>query len=236
MKLIPFPAGSLLLATLLLGAGCQSTPPSGTAARPPAQTRATQAATTPAAALAELRAGNERFATGRLQVRDLTAQREATAAGQYPFAAVLSCLDSRCSAEQVFDQGVGDIFSARVAGNVLNDDILGSLEFACNAAGARLIAVVGHSKCGAVKGACQGVQLGHLTGLLDKIRPAISRVSTNSPAGAEQVEQVAAMNVRLVLEQIRERSPILTEMIRDGRIGLVGGMYDLDTGRVNFFE
>ena len=231
--------GTLPLAVLLLaawaGAGCQSS-------RNPAaatQTKATQTAITPARALENLKAGNQRFAEGRPLTRDLVAERKATAAGQYPFAVVLSCLDSRCSSEQVFDQGVGDIFNARVAGNVLNDDILGSMEFACKAAGAKLIAVVGHSSCGAIKGACTQVELGHLTGLLQKIQPAVTSVITASNKGSVNVAQINAVaeaNVKMVLKQIRERSPILAEMIQQGQVGLVGGMYDLDTGHVKFIE
>ena len=203
------------------------------------QTQGVQAATTPADALARLKSGNERFVTGHLVARDLAAQRQATAAGQYPFAVALSCLDSRTSTELVFDQGIGDVFNARVAGNVLNDDILGSLEFACQAAGAKLIAVIGHSKCGAVKGACSGVELGHLTGLLGKIQPAVSAVPAvgdGDKAAPQRVDAVAKENVRLTLWHIRERSAILAELIRDGKVGLVGGLHDLDSGRVTFFE
>ncbi len=203
------------------------------------QSKASQDALTPAQALEKLKAGNQRFASGQPMQRDLAAQRSATAAGQYPYAVILSCLDSRCSSEQVFDQGMGDIFNARVAGNVLNDDILGSMEFACKAAGAKLIAVVGHSKCGAVKGACNHVQLGNLTGLLDKIQPAVSSTLT-LPAGQKptdaQVDAVAIANVKLVMKQIRERSPILADMVQQGQIGLVGGMYELDSGKVKFFD
>ena len=225
-----------LLATLL-GAttGCQSTRHNIAET----QTQAAQAATAPADALARLKAGNERFVTSHLVARDLAAQRQATAAGQYPFAVVLSCLDSRTSTELIFDQGIGDVFNARVAGNVLNDDILGSMEFACKAAGAKLIAVIGHSKCGAVKGACSGVELGHLTGLLGKIQPAVAAVpaaTDGDKTSPQRVDAVAKENVRLALKQIRERSPILAELIRDGKVGLVGGLHDLDSGRVTFFE
>ncbi len=204
-----------------------------------AQTKASQEAMTPAQALENLKAGNQRFASGQPMKRDLTSQRKATADGQYPFAVVLSCLDSRCSTEQVFDQGIGDVFNARVAGNVLNDDILGSMEFACKAAGAKLIAVVGHSKCGAIKGACADVQLGNLTGLLTKIKPAVEKVPAKDGTGKtddSHVDAVAKENVKLVLNQIRERSPILAEMIQSGKVGLVGGMYDFKSGEVTFLE
>jgi carbonic anhydrase len=227
---------SALLATVLVaGTGCQSARHKSAET----QTQAAQAAITPADALARLKAGNGRFVTGHSTSRDFTAQRQATATGQYPFAVVLSCIDSRTSTEVIFDQGIGDVFNARVAGNVLNDDILGSMEFACKAAGAKLIAVIGHSKCGAVKGACGGVELGHLTGLLGKIQPAVAAVpvATNvDKASPRRVDAVAKENVRLALKQIRERSPILAELICDGKVGLVGGLHDLDSGRVTFFD
>jgi carbonic anhydrase len=200
-------------------------------------TKALQEAMTPAQALKRLKAGNGRFVSGQSLQRDLAAERVATASGQYPFAVVLSCVDSRTSSELVFDQGIGDIFNARVAGNVLNDDILGSMEFACKVAGAKLIAVIGHSKCGAVKGVCSGVQLGNLTGLLAKIKPAADAVpTTGDPSDYAHVDAVARENVRLVMAQIKERSPILGELIRDGKVALVGGMYDLDSGKVSFLE
>lgn len=202
------------------------------------QTKESQAALTPAQAFDKLKAGNERFVAGQPVKRDLAAQRSTTAAGQFPYAVVLSCLDSRTSTEQVFDQGIGDVFNARVAGNILNDDILGSMEFACKAAGAKLIAVVGHTKCGAVKGACAKVELGNLTGLLNKIQPAVSSVSLHAgekPTDA-QVDAVAIANVKLVMQQINERSPILADMAKQGQIKIVGGMYDLETGVVKFLD
>jgi carbonic anhydrase len=188
---------------------------------------------TPQTALAELRAGNARFVAGHPWVRNPSADVKATAAGQYPFAVVLSCLDSRQPIELVLDQGSGDIFSARVAGNVLNDDILVSLEFACKVSGAKLIAVIGHSNCGAIKGAVDGVELSHLTGLLDKIKPALEQVPASvqprNSKNLEFVDKVSEANVRLVLQQIRERSPILREMLAGGQIGLA-------TGEVHFFD
>jgi carbonic anhydrase len=153
---------------------------------------------------------------------------------------VLSCLDSRQPIEIVLDQGIGDIFSARVAGNVLNDDVLGSLEFACKVSGAKLIAIIGHSNCGAIKGAVDDVQLGNLTGLLAKIKPAMDAVPADvQPRTSKNykfVDEVSEANVRLVMQQIRERSPILREMLDKGQIELVGGMYDLSTGEVHFFD
>lgn len=195
---------------------------------------------TPQQALAELKAGNARFASGHPLARSPLTDVKTTAAGQFPFAVVLSCLDSRVPIEMVLDRGIGDIFSARVAGNVLEDEILGSMEFGCKVAGSKLIAVIGHSNCGAVKGAIDNVDLGNLTALLARIKPAINQV----PAGAEErdsknlqfVDKVAEANVRLVMAQIRERSPVLRELLDQGKIELVGGMYDLSTGRIHFFE
>ena len=209
-------------------------------ASPAVQTKEGQAALTPAEALSLLREGNARFTAGQSKTRNLPAKVAATASGQYPFAVILSCVDSRQSVELIFDQGIGDVFNARVAGNVLNDDILGSLEFACKASGSKLILVLGHSNCGAIKGAVDGVQLGHLTGLLERIKPAMAAV----PDGAQSrdsknldfVQKVADANVRLVLKQIREQSPILREMLDQKAIGLAGGMYDLSTGQVQFFS
>jgi carbonic anhydrase len=195
---------------------------------------------TPAGALAELRAGNARFVSGHMRHRDLPAQVKAAASGQYPYAVVLSCIDSRQPIEIVLDQGIGDIFSARVAGNVLDDEILGSMEFACKVAGAKLIVVIGHSNCGAIKGAVDDVQLGNLTGLLSHIKPAIESIPDDGqPRNSKNrdfVGKVAEANVRLVMQQIRERSPILREMLDKGQIGLVGGMYDLSTGKVEFYD
>lgn len=234
----------------LAAAGCHSShpaphvtitemPAANTAGFLPSRTKVSQAAMTPQAALAELQAGNRRFVMGQSRVHNLLMQVKTTSSGQYPFAIVLSCIDSRQPIELVFDQGIGDIFSARIAGNVLNDDILGSMEFACKASGAKLIAVVGHSNCGAIKGAVDGVELGNLSGLLAKIKPAITSVPDDGHPRTSKnsvfVEKVAEANVRLVMQQIEERSPILSEMLRDGQIRLVGGMYDLQTGRVTFY-
>lgn len=240
-----------LVAALFLAAGCQSsnqaaTPPlvqqssEDTSMYPPARTQERQAALSPQDALAKLRAGNARFVAGQSQVRNLPAKVRATAAGQYPFSVILSCLDSRQPVEFIFDQSIGDVFNARVAGNVLNDDILGSLEFACKVSGSKLIVVLGHSSCGAIKGAIDHVELGHLTGLLERIKPAIAAVvDDGQPRSAKNdafVQKVADANVHLVMQQIRDRSPVLRQMIDKGEIGLVGGMYDLSTGEVHFFE
>jgi carbonic anhydrase len=214
--------------------------PSGTGAAVTAPTKESQAATTPQSALGELKAGNARFVADHPLKRDVREAVKVTASGQYPIAVVLSCLDSRKPIEIVLDQGIGDVFSARIAGNVVNDDILGSMEFACKVSGAKLIAVLGHSNCGAIKGAVDGVELGNLTGLLNKIHPAIEQVPADvqprTSKNLEFVDKVAAANVRLVMQQVREHSPILREMIDQGRVGLVGGMYELSTGKIQFFE
>ena len=167
-------------------------------------------------------------------------QANTTSAGQFPFAAILSCIDSRTSAELIFDQGLGDIFSIRIAGNILNDDILASMEYSCKLSGSKLIVVLGHTKCGAISGACDHVEVGHVTGLLNKINPAIlleketleERNSTNK----NFVKNVSKNNVLHVVHQVREQSPILCDMENTGQIKIVGGMYDLDNGQVTFFE
>jgi carbonic anhydrase len=235
-----------LAAALAIGllVGCQSTGnssasrPAASTATPP--TKEIQAAMTPQQALAELEAGNARFVSGHPLARNFPADVKTSASGQYPFAVVLSCIDSRQPIEIVLDQGIGDIFSARIAGNVLNNDILGSMEFACKVSGSKLIAVIGHSNCGAIKGAIDDAQLGNLTGLLAKIKPAIDAVPDNvqprNSKNYEFVDKVAEANVRLVMQQIRDRSPVLREMLDNGQIGLVGGMYDLSTGEVHFFD
>lgn len=202
-------------------------------------TKEKQSQITPSLALNLLREGNERF-TNNLKInRNLLQQVNETKDGQHPIAVILSCIDSRTSAELIFDQGLGDVFSVRIAGNVLNKDILGSMEFACKLAGAKIIVVLGHTRCGAVKGACEHVQLGHLSGLLSKLGPAIER--TPRPAHLngnlyQYVDAVAVNNVHHVIDQIAEESNILHEMVDVGQIAIVGGMYDVETGRVEFFE
>ncbi|MFL6514281.1 MAG: carbonic anhydrase family protein [Chthoniobacterales bacterium] len=212
----------------------------GTGTGVTAPTKEKQAAVTPQSALAELKAGNARFVSGHLLKRDLREDVKATASGQYPLAVVLSCLDSRKPIEIILDQGVGDIFSARIAGSVVNADILGSMEFACKVSGAKLVAVLGHTSCGAIKGAIDDVKLGNLTELLDKVKPAIARVPADvqprDSKNAAFVDKVTEANVRLAMEQIRERSPVLRAMIDQNEVGLVGGMYDLSTGEVRFFD
>ena len=187
-----------------------------------------------------LKEGNERFVNNLKSNRNLLEQVNDTRQGQFPIAIILSCMDSRTSVELIFDQGLGDVFSARVAGNVINDDILGSMEFACKLAGSKLIVVLGHSHCGAIKGACSNVHLDHLTGLLCKIKPAIEAVKVsdldNSVNSNEKfIQEVANKNVRLTVDQIRIQSPLLDAMEKKGEIGIVGGMYDIDTGKVKFY-
>jgi carbonic anhydrase len=158
-----------------------------------------------------------------------------TADGQYPFAVILSCIDSRTSAELTFDQGLGDIFSIRIAGNILNDDIVGSMEFACKLAGSKLIVVLGHSSCGAIKGACAGVKLGRLTGLLRKVQPSVELArQVGELTDDELVQRVADANVERVVSEVQERSPTLKSMIRGGEVGIVGGMYSVNSGSVEF--
>lgn len=203
------------------------------------QTKTSQAATTPQQALKSLQDGNARFAAGRSKNHNLVAQAEKTSTGQYPVAAVLGCIDSRASNELIFDQGIGDIFSARVAGNVLNDDLLGSLEFATVKAGAKAIVVVGHTRCGAVGGACSHAKLGHVTGLLDRIQPAVRKVSATSKAAKNSPafeDEVAAENVRLVVSQIRAQSPLIKNLEREGKLVIAGGIYHLNTRKVEFLN
>lgn len=205
-----------------------------------ALTRAAQAAITPTKALEMLKEGNARFVGGDRVDRNLLAQVKQTSEGQFPFAAIVSCLDSRVPPEMVFDRGIGDIFVARVAGNFVNDDILGSLEFATKLAGAKLIVVMGHTECGAVKGACDGAQLGLLTATLANIKPAVDGVQGNytprSSKNAKFVQAVTEMNVQLTMQKLRARSVVLREMIAKNEIGLVGAMYDVSSGKVKFYE
>ena len=202
-------------------------------------TKEIQSAITPSMALELLKEGNKRFVSNLKVNRNLLQQANETSDGQHPFAVILSCIDSRTSAELIFDQGLGDIFSVRIAGNIINEDILGSMEFACKVAGSKIIVVLGHTKCGAVKGACDHVEMGNLTALLTKIRPAVdgetmtkeNRNSNNSIF----VENVATINVKQTVKSITERSPILKEMIESGQIRIVGGTHDITTGEVTFY-
>lgn len=198
-------------------------------------TKARQAALTPSQALALLKEGNARFVAGTPLRRDLKAQVAATAGGQYPFAAVLSCMDSRVPVETVLDRGIGDLFSVRLAGNVVDPDVLGSLEYAAKAVGVKLIVVLGHGHCGAVKGAIDDVKLGNLTELLARVRPAVLASGGGSSKDEAFVAKVAQANVRQAMAEIRQKSPILRELLDSGAVGLAGGMYELETGRVTFY-
>jgi carbonic anhydrase len=185
-----------------------------------------------------MKQGNERFRTGKMSAHDYLAQKRATAGAQYPAAAILSCIDSRAPAEIILDARIGDTFSARVAGNIANDDLIGSLEFACALAGAKVVLVMGHTGCGAIKGAIDNAQLGNLTGLLKKIRPAVDAThyeGERTSKNAEFVDEVATTNVHLTIRAIRERSDVLAGLEKDGKIKIVGSMYRLVGGRVDFF-
>ena len=203
------------------------------------QTRETQQSLTPTKVLELLKAGNKRFVHNLKANRNTLEQVNVTQEGQFPMAIILSCIDSRTSVELIFDQGLGDVFSTRIAGNIVNDDILGCMEFACKLAGSKLIVVLGHSHCGAIKGACSDVRLDHLTGLLEKIKPAVDSVRARESAEISQdanafVQEVAERNVQLVVARIRKESPVLEAMAEQGEIGIVGAMYDIETGKVTF--
>ncbi|GJQ60216.1 MAG: carbonic anhydrase [Candidatus Scalindua sp. AMX11] len=205
------------------------------------QTKKSQSTITPEKALEMLKEGNSRFVQNKKEDKDLLQQVSYACKGQYPFATILSCIDSRVPAEIVFDQGIGDIFSIRIAGNIINEDILGSMEYACKVAGSKLIVVLGHSNCGAVKGACDRVELGNLTGLLEKILPTVKEVSRTQGEGlsvstSEFVQHVAEQNVLRTIGQISNQSSILREMIADKKIDIAGGMYDVNSGMVTFFN
>jgi carbonic anhydrase len=207
-----------------------------------AHSQETQASITPERALQFLREGNQRFISNLKANRDLLQQANETRAGQWPFAVILSCIDSRTSAELIFDQGLGDIFSVRIAGNVINTDILGSMEFACHVAGSRMVVVLGHTSCGAVKGACDQVEMGNLTELLTKLQPAVYQERTvrdpelRNAKNLDFVEKVARINVHRSVKAVIERSFILEQLVEQERIGVIGGVHDLETGRVEFLE
>ena len=200
------------------------------------QTKITQERLTAKEAHNILVEGNKRFAQNVKAQRNLNDQVLETSGGQYPFAVILSCIDSRVPAELVFDQGIGDIFSVRVAGNIVNEDVLGSMEYACKVAGSKIVVVMGHTKCGAVTAACNHVELGNITPLLEKIQPAVKAVEANiSEMDAISIEEVAVLNVELSINRIRKESPILTELESEGKIEIVGAMYDVTTGKVKFY-
>ena len=202
------------------------------------QTAESQANVTPKMAIELLKDGNQRFVANQVMKRDISTQVSQTGMGQYPFAAVLGCIDSRVPAEYVFDQGIGDIFNVRIAGNFVNTDILGSLEFACKVAGSKVIVVLGHSSCGAIKGACDHVELGNLTNMLGNIQPALDAVTVDygdkSSNNSTYVQEVADKNVVLTVAKIKSDSSVLNELYENGEIDIVGAMYDVHTGVVSF--
>ena len=205
-----------------------------------AHNKETQAQMTPRKALQFLQEGNERFINNLKANRNLLEQANETRDGQWPFATILSCIDSRTSAELIFDQGLGDIFSVRIAGNIVNTDILGSMEFACKVANSKLIVVLGHSKCGAIKGACDPIEMGNLTELLSKIQPAVyqetetsNQRNSNNP---QFVENVSIINVKRSVRNIIERSYVLEQLLESGAIGIVGAMHNIETGKVTFYD
>ncbi|MDG2449943.1 MAG: carbonic anhydrase family protein [Saprospiraceae bacterium] len=206
------------------------------------QTKSTQESVSPQIALDILKAGNERFVNSQKANRNLNTQVKDTSKGQFPFATVLSCIDSRVSSELIFDQGIGDIFSVRIAGNFVNEDILGSMEFACKLAGTPLIVVLGHTSCGAVKGACDYAKLGNLTAMLEKISPAVeavtspSEVDQRTSANISFVNEVAVKNVSLNIQRILNESSVLADMVNNGEIEIIGGMYDINSGKVEFLS
>ena len=233
MKGSPFAVAVSILA-LAIPAFAETPPVAAPAAS--VQTKASQSALKPADALRKLKDGNARFVSGRSLKRDLLSQVKATAGGQYPFAAILSCMDSRGSAELLFDLGLGDVFSIRVAGNVVDEDGLGSMEYAAKVEGVKLIVVMGHSSCGAVKGAVDDVKLGNLTALLAKIRPSVESAGPHADSKDKAlVAKVSEANVRRSMKEIRDKSPVLKELFDSGAVGLVGAMHDLETGKVTFY-
>jgi carbonic anhydrase len=202
-----------------------------------AHTQETQATMTPEKSLTFLIEGNERFRNNIRINRNLIEQVTDTSSGQFPFATILSCIDSRIPTEIIFDQGIGDLFNARIAGNFVNEDILGSMEFACKLAGSKLIMVLGHTSCGAIKGACDDAKLGNLTQMLEKIKPAVKQVATKpgeerNSSNIDFVNNVSTKNVMLTVNLIKEKSPVLNEMLANGEIDIVGAMYDVESGLV----
>lgn len=203
-------------------------------------TQALQSAITPVMALKLLQDGNKRFENNLKVNRNLLQQANETSGSQHPFAVILSCIDSRTSVELIFDQGLGDVFSVRIAGNVINEDILGSMEYACKVVGAKIIVVLGHTQCGAIRGACDHVEMGNLTALLNKIQPAIyeenSETENRNASNYIFVEKVASIHIKRTLHAILDRSPILKEMTEAGTIGIIGAKYDVATGVVDFYD
>jgi carbonic anhydrase len=226
---------------LLALTGCSTTAPISTPQRRDLATfKAEEAALTPAQVLDSLQRGNARFASGKLEPRDMLHDQRVTVAGQYPRAVILSCMDSRAPAKFLFDQGLGDFFNARIAGNIADHDLVGSMEYGCAVVGAKLVLVMGHTDCGAVKGACDHVQLGNFTGLLDKIQPAVEAArevpGERNSKNSKFVEAVREAHVRLTVARILEPSPVLRDLESTGKIQITGCIYDLNTGRVQFLR
>ena len=225
--------------TLAVALACLAGPATSFAGEAVTQTKESQAALTPADAIRMLDEGNKRFVSEQPLERDYSDQVKATATGQYPYAVVLGCIDSRVPIEIVFDQGIGDVFSPRIAGNFINTDILGSMEFATAVAGSKAIVVLGHTSCGAVKGACDGVELGNLTHTLSNISPAIYSVKgfdDRTSKNADFVQAVAEANVRHTVANILERSPVMKQLVDSGDLVVVGAMHDVKTGNVTWFD
>lgn len=227
IRLVPF-------ALAISASAVAQTSTDTTAKNPTVQTAQSQAALTPASALQKLKKGNARFAQKNMRNRDWMAKVSASALGQHPFAAILACMDSRAPLEIIFDQGIGDVFGIRIAGNIVNEDELGSMEYATKVVGVKLLVVLGHTSCGAVKGAIDDAKLGNLTGLLAKIRPAVSASGIGSSKNEAYVTKVAQANVSQAMKEIREKSPTIKEQLDAGTIGLVGAIYDVSTGKVTF--
>lgn len=228
-------ASSAAALASMVGA-CHRTQPAPAAPTEPGLTRARRDAMTPDSIIEDVEAGNARFRSGRMRSRDYRAEQRATAGGQYPEVVILSCIDSRGPAETILDLGIGDVFNSRVAGPVVSDDVLGSLEFACRIAGAKVVVVMGHTDCGAVKGAIDGGELGNLTGLVAKIRPAVQVTATRGPRtskNADFVDAVARTHVGLTIASIRQQSSVLAELESHGALRMIGSLYDVRTGAVH---
>jgi carbonic anhydrase len=235
MRQRTFVTGLVPLAFAVSASAFAQTSTDTTAKKGPAvQTEESLAAMTPTSALEKLKKGNARFVEGNMKSRNWLAKASATAGGQYPFATILACMDSRAPIEIIFDQGIGDVFGIRIAGNIVNDDVLGSMEYATKVVGSKLLVVLGHTSCGAVKGSIDDAKLGNLTGLLAKIRPAVSASGPGSAKDDAYVNKVAQANVSQAMKEIREKSPTIKAQLDDGTVSLVGAMYDVSTGKVTF--
>ena len=235
MRRIAFAIGLPFLTLAVSASGLAQTSTDTTDKKAPAvQTKESQAAVTPASALEKLKQGNARFVEKNMKSRDWMAKVSGTAGSQYPFAVVLACMDSRAPIEIIFDQGIGDVFGIRIAGNIVNEDVLGSMEYATTVVGSKVLVVLGHTSCGAVKGSIDDAKLGNLTGLLAKIRPAVSASGAGSAKDDAYVNKVAQANVSQAMKEIREKSPTIKAQLDAGTVGLVGAIYDVSTGKVTF--